>query len=294
LRQGKQTGKFLGTTVIETFSVHFQFSQPLKVLQNISVGSPIGGLALALSAVSNSYLDKAFTLISLQLERAFVLYRDDHLEYKNGHLSIKKQLVENPKWKAFKNAAPHKENQEGNREIRDSKHDFSYANNRKVTCLWMSAIKKKVDTIFPEICERAQAAAGVATKKPIIFTDPSSTTNARADLDSEDNDENDRPSRRHCNSQDDNINQDDDEDPGIGEDSDNIDGGDYDGGGAKYDEDSLCGVDEVDVEVGVGVGDDSELSEVEVVGRAQRRRSARLMKHQRPVKAIDTIHDTRL
>ena len=285
--------------------MHFQFSQSLKVLQNISVGSPIGGLALALSAVSNSYLDKAFTLISLQLERAFVLYRDDHLEYKNGHLSIKKQLVENPKWKALKNAAPHKENQEGNREIRDSKHDFSYANNRKVTCLWMSAIKKKVDTIFPEICERAQAAAGVATKKPIIFTDPSSTTNARADLDSEDNDENDRPSRRHCNSQDENINQDDEEGPGIGhadevgraqdgEDSDNSDGVDYDSGGAKYDEDSLCGVDEVDVEVGVGVGDDSELSEVEVVGRAQRRRSARLMKHQRPVKAIDTIHDTRL
>jgi len=200
--------------------------------------------------------------------------------------------VENPRWKALKNAAPHKRNQEGNRETRDSKHHFSYANNGTVTSLWMSAIKKKVDTIFPEICERAQAAAGVATKKPIILTDPSSTTNARADLDSEDDDENDRLTLRHCNSHDDNINQNDEEGPlaGIGdadevgraqdgEDSDDSDGGDYDSGGAKYDE-YFCEVDEVEVEVGVGVGDGSELSEVEVVGRRAQRRSARLMKHQ--------------
>ena len=124
LQQGKQKGKCLGSTVIETL-VHFQSSQPLKVLQNVSVGFPTGGLALALSAVSNSYLDKAFALISFQLERAFVLYRDDHLEYKDGHLSIKKQLVENPRWKALKNAAPHKRNQEGNREIRDSRSTTS-------------------------------------------------------------------------------------------------------------------------------------------------------------------------
>jgi hypothetical protein len=40
-------------------------------------------------------------------------------------------------------------------------------------------------------------------------------------------------------------------------------------------------INEIEVEVGVSVGDDdSELSEVEVVGRAQHRRSARLARHQ--------------
>lgn len=52
-RQGRRTGKFASECIVETLSVHYQFSQPGKEISNILTLDPIGGLALSVAAVSN-------------------------------------------------------------------------------------------------------------------------------------------------------------------------------------------------------------------------------------------------
>ena len=45
-------GIYTGPLIIKTFVAHY-FTAPSKIIPNYDVGVPIGGLALAVSAVSN-------------------------------------------------------------------------------------------------------------------------------------------------------------------------------------------------------------------------------------------------
>jgi hypothetical protein len=55
-QQGRRKEKFMSANIIETLAVHFQCSVPSLVVKNIPFHYPIGGLALAITAVSNSYI----------------------------------------------------------------------------------------------------------------------------------------------------------------------------------------------------------------------------------------------
>jgi hypothetical protein len=44
---------YMGPLIIKTFVAHYNFTAPLKIVPNYDVGVPIGGIALAVSAVSN-------------------------------------------------------------------------------------------------------------------------------------------------------------------------------------------------------------------------------------------------
>ena len=44
----------MGPLIIKTFAAHYSFATPLKIISNYEVGFPIGGIALAVSAVSNN------------------------------------------------------------------------------------------------------------------------------------------------------------------------------------------------------------------------------------------------
>ena len=45
---------YMGPLIIKTFAAHYSFGTPLKIISNYEVGFPIGGIALAVSAVSNN------------------------------------------------------------------------------------------------------------------------------------------------------------------------------------------------------------------------------------------------
>jgi hypothetical protein len=44
----------MGPLIIKTFSAHYNFTTPSKIVPKYNVGIPIGGIALAVSAVSNN------------------------------------------------------------------------------------------------------------------------------------------------------------------------------------------------------------------------------------------------
>jgi hypothetical protein len=44
---------YMGPLIIKTFAAHYNFTAPSKIVMNYDVGVPIGGIALAVSAVSN-------------------------------------------------------------------------------------------------------------------------------------------------------------------------------------------------------------------------------------------------
>jgi hypothetical protein len=44
---------YMGPLIIKTFAAHYSFMMPSKIVSNYDVGVPIGGIALAVSAVSN-------------------------------------------------------------------------------------------------------------------------------------------------------------------------------------------------------------------------------------------------
>jgi hypothetical protein len=44
---------YLGPLIIKMFVAHYNFATPSKIISNYDVGLPIGGIALAVSAVSN-------------------------------------------------------------------------------------------------------------------------------------------------------------------------------------------------------------------------------------------------
>ena len=89
----------------------------------------------------------------------------------------KKVLIAGPKKKRTSHG------QNGNTEIRDARLDFSAANNEKMTCNWMGAIKKKED-VLPAIYQCALTAAGVGAKQLDDDMD-SSSENGHADIESE-------------------------------------------------------------------------------------------------------------
>jgi hypothetical protein len=43
---------YMGPLIIKTFAAHYSFATPSKIIPNYDVGVPIGGIALAVSAVS--------------------------------------------------------------------------------------------------------------------------------------------------------------------------------------------------------------------------------------------------
>lgn len=47
----------MGPLIIKTFAAHYNFTTPSKVIPNYNVGLPIGGIGLAITAVSDSELD---------------------------------------------------------------------------------------------------------------------------------------------------------------------------------------------------------------------------------------------
>jgi hypothetical protein len=46
----------MGPLIIKTFAAHYSFTTPSKILPKYDVGVPIGGIALAVSAVSNNQM----------------------------------------------------------------------------------------------------------------------------------------------------------------------------------------------------------------------------------------------
>jgi hypothetical protein len=132
------------------------------------------------------YLEPS-TLISFQLEHAFSLYRDNHVEFKGSKPSTKKMLIET----ARKETREAPTTKVANRAMHDSRLDFSYTNNGATTALWVGAIIKKANTVFPSICNRAMAVTGPAQTLLDNFTGSGSVVNVRADLDSDDDDDDD-------------------------------------------------------------------------------------------------------
>jgi len=47
---------YKGPLIIKTFVAHYNFTTPSKIIPNYNAGVPIGGIALAVSAVSNVQL----------------------------------------------------------------------------------------------------------------------------------------------------------------------------------------------------------------------------------------------
>lgn len=47
---------YMGPLIIKTLAAHYNFTTPLKIVPNYDVGVPIGGIALAVSAVSNKQI----------------------------------------------------------------------------------------------------------------------------------------------------------------------------------------------------------------------------------------------
>jgi hypothetical protein len=45
---------YMGPLIIKTFAAHYNFTTPSKIVPKYNVGVPIGGIALAVSAVSNN------------------------------------------------------------------------------------------------------------------------------------------------------------------------------------------------------------------------------------------------
>ena len=55
--QGTLEDIYMGPLIIKTFAAHYNFTTPSKVIPNYEVGVPIGGIALAVSAVSNKQIN---------------------------------------------------------------------------------------------------------------------------------------------------------------------------------------------------------------------------------------------
>jgi hypothetical protein len=47
-----RSGKFGSACIVETLSAHFQLAKPTEKVSKITIGDPIGGLALTIATVS--------------------------------------------------------------------------------------------------------------------------------------------------------------------------------------------------------------------------------------------------
>jgi hypothetical protein len=56
LLQGAMEDVYMGPLIIKTFAAHYNFATPSKTIPNYDVGVPIGGIALAVTAVSNNQI----------------------------------------------------------------------------------------------------------------------------------------------------------------------------------------------------------------------------------------------
>ncbi|KAF8805127.1 hypothetical protein BYT27DRAFT_7213102 [Phlegmacium glaucopus] len=114
-QNGKRKAQFKNKMIIETMSVHYTFATLKKKLPNFEIGEPEVALALATAAV----------------ERALVLWRDNHLEYERG--TVKHHRT-------------------------SSAQDFSSTNYRSSTLGWLERIRekhKKDANFFAKVCEQA-------------------------------------------------------------------------------------------------------------------------------------------
>lgn len=81
------------------------------------------------------------------MERSITLYHDDHLEWNKGTLSLKTQQ-ENDSAKLKKSL----------------KYDFSCTNWGEATERWLKGVKKRYNTLFPDISKQARVLAGIKGK----------------------------------------------------------------------------------------------------------------------------------
>ena len=81
------------------------------------------------------------------MERSLSLYRDGHLEWNKGTLSLKAP-EENDSAKLKKSV----------------KYDFSYANSGEATERWLKGVKKRYTTLFPDVSKQARILAGIKVK----------------------------------------------------------------------------------------------------------------------------------
>ena len=52
--QGTMEDVYMGPMIIKTFAAHYNFVAPSKIVLNFDIGIPVGGIALAATAVSNN------------------------------------------------------------------------------------------------------------------------------------------------------------------------------------------------------------------------------------------------
>lgn len=192
LFQKKQSkGTYKSALIIETFAEFFKFGEPATKLPEFEVKMPVGALALAVTAVIFISLISIQVLIVYQVERALILYRDDHFGYKDDMLYIKKEKVLDKR--ALKGLADNSSMDNKGpvfKEVRPVKLDFSSTNFKAKVTGWRLSIENKADTLFPTICDTARGIAGIAAASadptPLEHQDPQIMD--RANLASEDED----------------------------------------------------------------------------------------------------------
>jgi hypothetical protein len=112
-----------------------------------------------------------------------MLYRDDHYEYTDGRLSIKKVSMDSSSSRRKSSEETHEVST--GKGIRDASRDFSANNFLKTTVLWIDAIKRKEDDIFPAVYNLAKAASRWEVKQEYDSTGLENTPNVRAEIESD-------------------------------------------------------------------------------------------------------------
>lgn len=131
--------KYRNKMILETFAIFFTFATPIHPLPELDIGHPQGALALATAAV----------------ERSLSLYRDDHLEWNKGTLSLK-AMHENGEQKTGKT--------DSGKLKKSLKYDFSFTNWGEATDRWLKGVKKRNANLFPDVSKQARIMAGIKVK----------------------------------------------------------------------------------------------------------------------------------
>ena len=136
---------------METFAEFFKYGEPATKLPEFEVKMPVGALALAIAAVIHLF-NFPFKFGSSSIIRcALILYQDDHLEYKDDVLYIKKEKVLDKRaLKGNIGAADNSttDNKPVFKEIRLVKLDFSATNFKAKVTEWCLSIEKKLTPSF--------------------------------------------------------------------------------------------------------------------------------------------------
>lgn len=196
-----------------------------------------------------------------------MLYRDDHLEYKNDVLHLKKEKVlDRRAVKGNRGAADNStagNNGPAYKEIRPVKLDFSATNFKAKVTGWRLSIEKKTDVLFPAVCDCARGIAGISAASlttvnstQLDYQDPQIL--ARANLPSEDEDttaehEKDKVEHHDNGPEGDDNHNDTDDDRGDNRVDDGFDSGVYDDRNKGDDDGIGCEEDEDHNGLGDGI-----------------------------------------